>query len=78
MWPLHQIYSSDEIKVWVQDGCRGAKFGCLDCKQPLIDAVLAELAPLRERAAEYEDNPDLVRSFSVTTFGSSRSAMTLS
>ncbi len=62
VWQLHQVYSSDETREWVQDGCRGAKFGCLDCKQPVIDAVLAELEPLRERAREYEDNPDLVRS----------------
>ena len=62
VWQLHKIYSSDETRQWVQEGCRGAKFGCLDCKQPLIDAVLEELQPLRERAAEYEANPDMVRS----------------
>lgn len=62
VWQLHQVYSSEETQAWVQDGCRGAKFGCLDCKQPVIDAVLVELEPLRERAAEYEDDPDLVRS----------------
>ncbi|MFA7386624.1 MAG: hypothetical protein WCZ87_03070, partial [Thiohalobacteraceae bacterium] len=33
-----------------------------DCKQPVIDAVLAELAPIRQRAQEYVDNPGLVRS----------------
>jgi len=62
VWQLHQVYSDEETREWVQDGCRGAKIGCLDCKQPVIDAVIAEQAPLRERAAEYEGNPDLVRS----------------
>jgi tryptophanyl-tRNA synthetase len=49
------------VKDWVQQGCRSAGIGCVECKQPVIEAVLAELAPLRERAAEYEAQPDLVR-----------------
>lgn len=61
VWSLHQVYSSDEVKGWVQEGCRSAGIGCLDCKQPVIDAVEAELAPIRERAQEYTDNPGLVR-----------------
>ena len=61
VWALHQVYSGDEVKAWVQEGCRSAGIGCLDCKQPVIDAVEAELAPIRERAEEYTDNPGLVR-----------------
>ena len=61
VWSLHQVYSSDEIKSWVQQGCRSAEIGCLDCKGPVIEAVLTELAPIRERAAEYEGNRSLVR-----------------
>lgn len=49
------------MKTWVQEGCRSAGIGCLDCKQPVIDSVLAELAPMRERAREYTENPNLVR-----------------
>jgi tryptophanyl-tRNA synthetase len=62
VWQLHQIYSGDETKGWVQEGCRSASIGCLECKQPVIDAVLAEQAPIRQRAAEYLDQPDVVRS----------------
>jgi tryptophanyl-tRNA synthetase len=61
VWPLHKIYSGAETQDWVQKGCRSAGIGCLECKQPLIDAVLAELAPMRERAQEFERNPALVR-----------------
>ena len=61
VWKLHQIYSSEEVKDWVQQGCRSAGIGCLDCKQPLIDAVLAELAPIRERAEEYMSDREAVR-----------------
>lgn len=61
VWQLHLVYSNDEVKEWVQEGCRSAGIGCLDCKQPVIEAVQAELAPIRERAKEFIDQPQLVR-----------------
>jgi tryptophanyl-tRNA synthetase len=61
VWQFHQVYSSDAVRDWVQQGCRSAGIGCIECKQPVIEAVLAELAPLRDRAAEYAAQPDLVR-----------------
>ena len=62
VWQLHQVYSSEETKNWVQKGCRNASIGCIECKQPVIDAVLAEQRPMRERAQPYLDDPALVRS----------------
>ncbi|HLD68144.1 MAG TPA: tryptophan--tRNA ligase [Pseudomonas sp.] len=62
VWPLHQQYSSDETCHWVQEGCRSAGIGCLDCKGPLVEAIQQELQPLQYRAGEYQDNPELVRS----------------
>lgn len=61
VWQLHQVYSGDETKAWVMEGCATAGIGCLDCKQPVIDAVLAELAPIQERAKEFSENPNLIR-----------------
>ena len=61
VWSLHQVYSDDETKSWVQQGCRSADIGCLDCKGPIIEAILAELAPIQERAMEYESDRSLVR-----------------
>ena len=62
VWPFHLVYSDEARKQWVQAGCRGAKIGCLECKQPVIEAVLEELKPMRERAQRYLDDPTLVRS----------------
>jgi len=62
VWQLHAVYSDESTRNWVDDGCRTASIGCLDCKQPVINAVLAELAPIRERAAEYLEDPKQVRS----------------
>ncbi|AGA89799.1 tryptophanyl-tRNA synthetase [Thioflavicoccus mobilis 8321] len=61
VWSLHQVYSDDSVRAWVQAGCRSAGIGCVECKQPVIDAVLAELAPIQERAQEYARQPELVR-----------------
>ncbi len=61
VWQLHQVYSSDEVRDWVREGCTSAGIGCLDCKQPIIDSVLAELQPLQERAREFEADPGRVR-----------------
>jgi tryptophanyl-tRNA synthetase len=61
VWTLHQIYSDDERKAWVRKGCTTAGIGCLECKQPVIQAIQAELAPMRERAQPYLDDPTLVR-----------------
>jgi tryptophanyl-tRNA synthetase len=61
VWQLHQIYSSEDTKQWVQKGCRSAGIGCIECKQPVIAAVLEEQKPMRERAQLYLDDPSLVR-----------------
>ncbi len=62
VWQLHTVYSSEETKQWVDKGCKSAGIGCLECKQPVIDAILAEQQPMFERAQKYLDDPSLLRS----------------
>ncbi len=61
VWELHQVYSSPDTQAWVQQGCRTAGIGCLECKAPLIEKVVAETESIIKRAQEFEENPDLVR-----------------
>ena len=61
VWELHHVYSSDETKRWVENGCRTASIGCVDCKQPLIDALLKEQLEIKARAQPYIEDPTLVR-----------------
>jgi len=61
VWQFHLVYSTDGVRDWVQEGCRSAGIGCLDCKRPVIEAVLTELAPMRERVLEFSAQPDLLR-----------------
>lgn len=61
VWQLHEVYTDEKTKAWVQEGCRSAGIGCLQCKEPIIESIVGELSPMRERAKPYEDDPTLVR-----------------
>jgi tryptophanyl-tRNA synthetase len=61
VWDLHKLYSSDDTRAWVQQGCTTAGIGCLDCKKPLIEKICADATAMRERAAPYLNNPGRVR-----------------
>ncbi len=61
VWQLHQVYSDDSTKEWASHGCKTAGIGCIECKQPVIDGILKEQVPMRERAQMYLDDPTLVK-----------------
>ncbi len=61
VWKFHQVYSDTVTKEWVIKGCKSAGIGCIECKQPVIDGILKEQEPMRERAQQYLDDPSLVR-----------------
>jgi len=61
VWQLHLVYSDDDTRAWADKGCRSAGIGCLECKQPVIDAIIREQEPMRERAQVYLDDPTLLR-----------------
>jgi tryptophanyl-tRNA synthetase len=61
VWQFHEVYSDETTREWVKEGCRSAGIGCLDCKAPVIEAILDELKPIQSRAAEFEAQPELVK-----------------
>ena len=61
VWTLHQVYSDDARRAWVVEGCTTAGIGCLECKQPIIEAINAELAPMQVRIKEIEAKPGYVK-----------------
>ncbi|MGJ7913976.1 tryptophan--tRNA ligase [Massilia sp. LXY-6] len=72
VWQLHEVYSDGATKDWVMKGCTSAGIGCLECKQPVVDAVLAEQEPMHERAQQYLDDPSLVRAIVADGCGKAR------
>lgn len=61
VWQLHKVYSSDEVKNWVQTGCKTAGIGCIDCKRPVVDAINQELAPIQSAIKDYESDMSSVK-----------------
>ena len=61
VWQLHNVYSDNQVCDWVVEGCTGAKMGCVECKQPVIDAMKSEILPIQERIAKYQADPDLIK-----------------
>jgi len=56
---LHKIFSSQETMAKVNEGCRSAGIGCIECKGWAADALLKVLLPIQERRKKYEENPRL-------------------
>ena len=61
VWQLHEVYSDEPTCEWVVEGCTKAKMGCVECKQPVIDAIKEELLPMQERIAKYQADPELIK-----------------
>ena len=60
VFALHEVYSADDVRQWATEGCKSAGIGCVDCKQPLIDAINSEQEIIRQRAVQFEEDSDLV------------------
>ncbi len=60
VWDFHKVYSDEATRDWVWKGCTTAGIGCLECKQPVIDAIVKEQQPWRERTEQYLANPKQV------------------
>ncbi|MDR3735453.1 MAG: tryptophan--tRNA ligase [Acidobacteriaceae bacterium] len=57
---LHKVFSSDETRLKVWEGCTTAGIGCIECKGWAADGIVAVLNPIQERRRHYESNPQLV------------------
>ncbi len=61
VWNLHEIYSKQDQLDWVMDGCTKAKMGCIECKKPVVDSIVAELKPIQESIEKYKSEPNLIQ-----------------
>jgi len=61
IYHIHKGFSSPATVMHVAEQCRSAGWGCIDCKKVLAESMEAELVPIRRRAAELAQSPDLVR-----------------
>ncbi|MEO6120194.1 MAG: tryptophan--tRNA ligase [Terriglobales bacterium] len=71
---LHKIFSSAETMARVNEGCRSAGIGCIECKGWTADSIMRELAPMQERRRKFEANPALA--WDIIEAGNTRAAAT--
>jgi len=62
VWQFHLLYSNQNLQDWVTEGCQSASIGCIDCKQKVMDAVIEEQRPIRERALQFQEDPKAIKS----------------
>ncbi|HTG83265.1 MAG TPA: tryptophan--tRNA ligase, partial [Gemmatimonadales bacterium] len=60
IYALHKLLSPPDTVATVAKNCRGALWGCLDCKRVLADNLNAALAPIQARAKELQATPHRV------------------
>jgi tryptophanyl-tRNA synthetase len=70
VWQMHQLYATEDLKNWIQEGCKTASIGCIDCKRPLIDSIQKELSPIQQNIKDYENDMSGIRR--IVTEGSER------
>ncbi len=56
---LHKIFSDKATIAKVDQGCRSAGIGCIECKSWAADALVRLLHPMQERRKKFEENPRL-------------------
>ncbi len=56
---LHKIFSDKATMAKVNEGCRSAGIGCIECKGWAADALVKLLNPMQERRKKFEENPRL-------------------
>ena len=60
VFDLHKVFSSEETQLKAAEGCRSASIGCIECKSWLADAIVATIAPIRERREDLARRPSVV------------------
>jgi len=60
VFDLHKVFSSEETQLKAAEGCRTAGIGCIECKSWVADAIVATIAPIRDRREDLARRPSVV------------------
>jgi tryptophanyl-tRNA synthetase len=61
IYTIHRAFSSDEVRLEVDKGCRTAAIGCIDCKKILFENMMKELRPIQDKAATLMSDTDYIK-----------------
>ena len=74
VFDFHKLYTDPQMVNEIDEQCRTAGIGCVECKQKMAHGLIAALEPIREKRTYYESRPDLVDD--IMTEGSNRARRT--
>jgi tryptophanyl-tRNA synthetase len=58
VWDIHMVFNKNEAeRAELDQGCRTAGIGCIECKKKLNAHILEVLAPIQERRSYFAKNP---------------------
>ena len=70
VFEFHKLYTDTETKDSINNECRTAAIGCVECKKIMAQNLIAALEPIREKRKYYGDRPALVED--IITTGSNK------
>jgi tryptophanyl-tRNA synthetase len=65
VYDFHKLYTDPQTVKEIDEQCRSAGIGCVECKQKMAQGLIKALAPIREKRAYYEQRPELVEEIMV-------------
>jgi tryptophanyl-tRNA synthetase len=66
VYDFHKMYTGPQTVNEIDEQCRGAAIGCVECKQMMARGLVDALEPIREKRAYYEQRPELVEEIMVS------------
>ncbi len=60
VFTFHELYTDRETIKEIDEACRSATIGCVECKQAMATHLNRALEPLRAKRRELEANPELI------------------
>jgi len=60
VYEFHKLYSDSETVLRVNEECRSARIGCVDCKKIMAENLIRGLQPIYDRRTYYSDHPGIV------------------
>ena len=74
VFDFHKIYTEPQTVKEIDQQCRSAKIGCVECKQKMAQGLVKALEPIREKRAYYESRPEMVEEIMVEGSNRARKA----
>lgn len=66
VFEFHKLYSPPSVVEEINDQCRSAAIGCVECKKTMAENLVNALAPIRQKRKYYEERPEMVQEIIAT------------